>query len=136
MGFSGDVFTVVFLALILKLPLFVLVWVLWRAFRSADAERPPGDPLISRIALCGYCGARITVGYDAALLHGQATHIADRTGEATFDVETRLIRAAVTQPHHFAGEPEHCPDCGERTVWAPIEPIDLSGYAVAPGRPR
>jgi hypothetical protein len=133
MGISGDVWVVIFLALVLKLPLLLLLWAIWKGFRLHD-EQPTADPLISRMALCGYCGARITVGYDAALLHGQAAQIAQRTGEAAFDVETRLIRAAVTQPRHYPAEPEFCPDCGERTTWAPIEAIDLSGYAVAPGR--
>lgn len=134
MGFSGDVWAVIFLALVLKLPLLFLLWALWKAFRLHEDGQPPSDPLISRMALCGYCGARITVGYDAALLHGQAARIAERTGEATFDVETRLIRVAVTQPRHYPAEPEFCPDCGERTTWAPIPVIDLSDYAVAPGR--
>ena len=44
---------------------------------------------VARMALCGYCGTRITVGY-AAGVHQQATQIASRTGQATFDVETRL----------------------------------------------
>jgi hypothetical protein len=134
MGLSGDVWAVIFLALILKVPLMFLLWALWKGFSLQDTGPPPSDPTISRIALCGYCGSRITVGYDAAILHGQAERIAGRTGEATFDVETRLIRAAVTQPRHFPMEPEHCPDCGERTTWAPIQPIDLSDYARQPGR--
>ena len=133
MHISGDVWAVIFLALVLKLPLLLLLWALWKGFRLQE-ERPPSDPTISRMALCGYCGARITVGYDATLLHGQAVQIAGRTGEAAFDVETRLIRAAVTQPRHYPAEPEFCPDCGERTTWAPISPIDLSDYARTPGR--
>jgi hypothetical protein len=134
MGFSGDVWALVFLALVLKVPLLILVWVLWRAFRAQEREHPGGPPAVARMALCAYCGSRITVGYDAALVHGQATRIAGRTGEATFDVETRLIRATVMQPRHYAIEPDHCPDCGEPTVWVPIEPIDLSGHVATPGR--
>ena len=134
MGISGDVWAVIFLALVLKAPLLLLFWALWKGFRLQDEGPPPPDPTISRMALCGYCGARITVGYDAAILHEQATKIAGRTGEAAFDIETRLIRAAVTQPRHYPAEPEHCPDCGEHTTWAPIEPIDLTEYSRASGR--
>ena len=134
MGFSGDVWALIFLALVLKLPLLMLAWVLWRAFRAQERARPAVEPTVARMALCAYCGSRITAGYDAALVHGQAERIAGRTGEATFDVETRLIRATVMQPHHFATEPEQCPDCGEATVWVPIEPIDLSRHVTAPGR--
>ena len=127
---NGDLWALVFLGLVLKVPLIALVWVLWKAFRGADRANKTSAPFISRMALCGYYGSRITVGYDAELLHGQAERISQTTGEAAFDVETRLIRAAVTQPHHHPAEPEFCPDCGERTVWAPIEPIDLSSLAV------
>lgn len=128
---SGDVWALVFLGLVLKVPLIALIYVLWRAWRAQDETRHTTAPLISRMALCGYCGSRITVGYDAEVLHGQAQRISDRTGEAAFDVESRLIRAAVTQPHHHPVEPEFCIDCGERTVWLPIEPIDLSGFHVS-----
>ncbi len=127
---NGDLWALVFLGLVLKVPLIVLVWVLWKAFRRADSAHKSSAPFISRMALCGYCGSRITVGYDAELLHAQAQRISETSGEAAFDVESRLIRAAVTQPHHHPAEPEFCPDCGERTVWAPIEPIDLSSLAV------
>jgi hypothetical protein len=127
---NADLWALFFLAVVLKIPVVVLVWVLWKAFRAQDDAHKVSPPFISRMALCGYCGSRITVGYDANLLHEQAQRIAQRSGEAAFDVESRLIRAAVTQPHHHPAEPEHCPDCGERTVWLPIEPIDLSGHAV------
>src|ERR1700753_668915 len=126
----GDLWALIFLGLVLKLPLIALVVVLWRAFRAQDESKPATIPYISRMALCAYCGSRITVGYDAEVLHNQARHISERTGEAAFDVESRLIRAAVTQPHHHPAEPEFCPDCGERTVWAPIEPVDLSALHV------
>jgi len=131
-SFSGDVWTVVFLAVVLKVPLLVLVLALWRAFRLRDQDFPETNALVSRIALCAYCGSRITVGYDAVVLHEQAVGIAGKTGEATFDVESRLIQAQLREHHHFVVEPTRCPDCGEQAVWTPIEAIDLGN--VAPGR--
>jgi DNA-directed RNA polymerase subunit RPC12/RpoP len=133
-SFSGDVWTVVFLAVVLKLPLLVLVFALWRAFRIRDREVAQADALVSRIALCAYCGSRITVGYDAVALHEQAVAIARGTGEATFDVESRLIQGTLREHHHYVVEPVRCPDCGEQAVWTPIEAIDLG--TAAPGRRR
>lgn len=131
-SFNGDVWTVVFLAVILKLPLLVIVFALWKAFRIRDREQPQIDALVSRIALCAYCGSRITVGYDAVSVHAQAVAIARTTGEATFDVESRLIQTALREHHHYVVEPPRCPDCGEQAVWTPIEAIDLE--SVTSGR--
>ena len=131
---SGQFWVIFILGVVLKVPIFILGWVLWRAFRVRDQQNPPSDPVISRMALCAYCGSRITIGYDAELLHRQAVLVSESTGEGTFDIESRLIRAAVGQPRHYPDEPDFCPDCGEQTTWAPIEPIDLSGVAVTPGR--
>ncbi len=130
--FSGDVWALVFLALMLKIPLIGLAVALWFAFKRHDEIKPEVVPLRSQMALCGYCGTRITVGYDANLLHEQAHRIGTRTGEAVFDVESRLVRESLRQPNHYASEPRYCPGCGDEAVWTPIEPIDLS----ATGRPR
>ena len=130
--FSGDVWALVFLALMLKIPLIGLAVALWFAIKRHDEIKPEVVPLRSQMALCGYCGARITVGYDANLLHEQAHRIGTRTGEAVFDVESRLVRESLRQPNHYASEPRFCPGCGDEAVWTPIEPIDLS----ATGRPR
>jgi hypothetical protein len=130
--FSGDVWALVFLALMLKIPLIGLAVALWFAIKRHDEIRPEVVPLRSQMALCGYCGTRITVGYDANLLHEQAHRIGTRTGEAVFDVESRLVRESLRQPNHYASEPRFCPGCGDEAVWTPIEPIDLS----ATGRPR
>jgi hypothetical protein len=130
--FSGDVWALVFLALMLKIPLIGLGVALWFAIKRHDEIKPEVVPLRSQMALCGYCGSRITVGYDANLLHEQAHRIGTRTGEAVFDVESRLVRESLRQPNHYASEPRYCPGCGDEAVWTPIEPIDLS----ATGRPR
>lgn len=130
--FSGDVWALVFLGLMLKLPLIGIAVALWLAFRRYDEARPEQTPLQSRMALCAYCGTRITVGYDADVLHEQAHRIGSRTGEAVFEVESRLVREALRQSHHYASEPRYCPGCGDEAAWTPIEPIDLS----AAGRPR
>ncbi|MEP6641805.1 MAG: hypothetical protein ABJB93_07835 [Gaiellales bacterium] len=130
--FSGDVWALVFLGLMLKLPLIGIGVALWMAFKRTDAARPELTPLQSRMALCAYCGTRITVGYDADVLHEQAHRIGTRTGEAVFEVESRLVRQALRQSNHYASEPRYCPGCGDEAAWTPIEPIDLS----AAGRPR
>lgn len=130
--FSGDIWAVVFLALVLKLPLIGILVALWMAFKRQDEIRPELTPVRSQMALCAYCGTRITVGYDADLLHEQARRIGTRTGEAVFDIESRLVREALRQTNHYATEPRFCPGCGDEAAWTPIEPIDLS----AAGRPR
>ena len=130
--FSGDVWALVFLAIMLKLPLIGIAVALWMAFKRYDEVRPELTPLQSRMALCAYCGTRITVGYDADVLHEQAHRIGSRTGEAVFEVESRLVREALRQSNHYASEPRYCPGCGDEAAWTPIEPIDLS----AAGRPR
>jgi hypothetical protein len=129
--FSGDVWVVIFLALVLKLPLFGVLAALWIAFRKFDEDRPASAPPAARMSLCAYCGTRIALGYDAEGLHERATAIARTTGQAAFDVETRLVREAFAQPDHYPEEPRFCPGCGEETVWTPIEPIDLGS-----ARPR
>jgi hypothetical protein len=123
--FSGEVWVVIFLALVLKLPLFGILAALWVAFRKFDEDRPASAPPASRMALCAYCGTRIALGYDANALHERATVIAGETGQAAFDIETRLVREAFAQPGHYPDEPRRCPGCGEEAVWTPIEPIDL-----------
>jgi hypothetical protein len=130
--FSGDVWALVFLAIMLKLPLIGIAVALWMAFKRYDEVRHELTPLQSRMALCAYCGTRITVGYDANVLHEQAHRIGSRTGEAVFEVESRLVREALRQSNHYASEPRYCPGCGDEAAWTPIEPIDLS----AAGRPR
>jgi hypothetical protein len=123
--FSGEVWVVIFLALVLKLPLFGILAALWVAFRKFDEDRPASNPPASRMSLCAYCGTRIALGYDATGLHARATAIAAETGQAAFDIETRLVREAFAQPDHYPEEPRYCPGCGEEAVWTPIEPIDL-----------
>ena len=123
--FSGEVWVVIFLALVLKLPLFGILAALWIAFRKFDEDRPASAPQASRMSLCAYCGTRIALGYDATGLHERATAIAAETGQAAFDIETRLVREAFAQPDHYPEEPRYCPGCGEAAVWTPIEPIDL-----------
>jgi hypothetical protein len=129
--FSGDVWVVIFLALVLKLPLVGVLAALWIAFRKFDEDRPASAPPAARMSLCAYCGTRIALGYDSVALHERATAIARRTGQAAFDVETRLVREALAQPDHYPEEPSYCPGCGEEAVWTPIEPIDLGA-----ARPR
>ena len=134
--FSGDVWALVFLALMLKIPLIGLAVALWFAIKRHDEIKPEVVPLRSQMALCGYCGARITVGYDASIVHERAMGIAARTGQAAFDVETRLVREELSLPDRYAVEPTRCPGCGEQTVWVPIEPLDdESTAALQPVRP-
>jgi hypothetical protein len=123
--FSGEVWVVIFLALVLKLPLVGILAALWFGFRKFDEDRPASAPPASRMALCAYCGTRISLGYDSAALHERATAIASQTGQAAFDIETRLVREAFAQPDHYPDEPRLCPGCGADAVWTPIEPIDL-----------
>jgi len=134
----ADFWVVIFLAVVLKLPLIGLFSAIWYAAKlgdEANAQREHGPP-VSRMSLCGYCGARITVGYDAAQVHKKAVGIAARTGQAAFDVETRLVREELALPDHYAIEPTRCPGCGEHTVWAPIEPLDEdTGRTLDPVRP-
>lgn len=127
---GGDVWAVVFLALILKLPLAGILAALWMAFKRADSAQSPAMPLESRMALCAYCGTRITIGYDAARLHGEAEKIARRSGQAAFDVETRLVREALARSDHYTQEPRLCPGCGDEAVWTPIEPVRLEAGRV------
>ncbi|HET7171165.1 MAG TPA: hypothetical protein VFI18_05990 [Gaiellales bacterium] len=129
--FSGEVWVVIFLALVLKLPLFGVLAAIWIGFRKFDSDRPAAAPPAARMSLCAYCGTRIALGYDAGALHERATAIASRTGQAAFDIETRLVREAFAQPDHYPEEPRFCPGCGEEAVWTPIEPIDLGA-----ARPR
>ena len=122
---SADVWVVIFLALVLKLPLVGILVALWLAFRRFDEDRPSTGTPALRMALCAYCGTRITLGYDAARLHTEAECIARRTGQAAFDVETRLVREALMEADHYAEEPRFCPGCGADAVWTEIEPIEL-----------
>jgi hypothetical protein len=121
--------TVIFLGVVLKIPLIFLFWAIWRAAKMFDAQEPPPMPQTSRLALCAYCGTRITVGYDAAAVHLRAAQIAERTGQAAFDIESRLVREELSRPRHYAIEPSRCPGCGEIAAWAPIEPLDEESMA-------
>jgi hypothetical protein len=89
------------------------------------------------MALCGYCGTRITVGYDAAGVNRRAKEIAARTGQAAFDVETRLVREELAQPERHVVEPTRCPGCGEPAAWVTIEPLTAAAArAIDPVGPR
>lgn len=113
-----------FLAVALKLPLVGLFAAIWYAAKLGDQAHQIHAAPVSHMALCGFCGARITVGYDAGIVHERAIGIAARTGQAAFDVETRLVREELSLPDRYAVEPTRCPGCGEHTVWVPIEPLD------------
>jgi hypothetical protein len=115
---------VMFLAVALKLPLVGLFAAIWYAAKLGDQAHQIHAAPVSHMALCGFCGARITVGYDAGIVHERAIGIAARTGQAAFDVETRLVREELSLPDRYAVEPTRCPGCGEHTVWVPIEPLD------------
>jgi hypothetical protein len=133
----ADFWVVMFLAVALKLPLIGLFTAIWYAARLGDQAHAGRIGLpVSRMALCSFCGARITVGYDAAQVHQRATGIAARTGQAAFDVETRLVREELSLPDRYAVEPTRCPACGEHTVWVSIEPLDEdTARAFDPVRP-
>jgi hypothetical protein len=127
---------VMFLAVALKLPLIGLFTAIWYAAKLGDQAHEVHATPISRMALCGYCGSRITIGYDATVVHQRAAGIAARTGQAAFDVETRLVREELALPDRYPVEPTRCPGCGEHTVWAPIEALpDGAALALEPLRP-
>ena len=120
----AEFWTVILLAVVLKLPLALVLWAIWYGAKLADRAETPPPVHEQRMALCGYCGHRIAIGYDAAEMHREATLIAASTGEAPFDVETRLIRRELAEPDHFPVEPTRCPGCGESAAWAPIDVLD------------
>ena len=133
---DDELWTVIILMVVLKLPLAWVLWAIWYGARLADRVGDVPPEYHRRLALCGYCGHRIVVGYDAGDVHRQATLIATSTGEAPFDVETRLIREELSQPGSYPIEPGRCPGCGETGAWVPIEPLDeLTSRALAPARP-
>jgi hypothetical protein len=115
---------VIMLGFLLKVPIAFLLWVLWKGFRLFDEAEPPPPVRTRTHMLCGYCGHRIAVGYDAELVHVEAVKVAQSTGQAAFDVETRLIRAEFGQPDSFPVEPTRCPGCGENSVWVAIPALD------------
>ncbi len=121
---SADLWAFVILALVLKIPVLGLLWVLWKAATLDDRARPASGPPTERMVLCAYCGTRITVGYDAVRLNTQASDISATTGQAAFDVEARLVQKELAQPGHFALEPRACPGCGEQAVWVAIDPLE------------
>jgi hypothetical protein len=128
---------VMFLAVALKLPLIGLFTAIWYAAKLGDQAHEVHATPISRMALCGYCGSRITIGYDATVVHERAAGIAARTGQAAFDVETRLVREELSLPDRYVVEPTRCPGCGELTVWVPIEPLaEGPAQALQPVRPE
>jgi hypothetical protein len=128
---------VMFLAVALKLPLIGLFIAIWYAAKLGDEAQPPYAPPVARMALCGYCGTRITVGYDAAGVNRRAKEIASRTGQAAFDVETRLVREELAQPERHVVEPTRCPGCGEPAAWVTIEPLTpAAARAIDPVGPR
>ena len=49
--FSGEVWVVIFLALILKLPLFGVLAAIWIAFRKFDEDRPASGPFWSALVV-------------------------------------------------------------------------------------
>jgi hypothetical protein len=132
----AEFWTVILLAVVLKLPLALVLWAIWYGAKLADRAETPPPVHEQRMALCGYCGHRIAIGYDAAEMHREATLIAASTGEAPFDVETRLIRRELAEPDHFPIEPTRCPGCGESAAWAAIGTLDdLTSAALASVRP-
>ena len=120
----AEFWTVILLAVVLKLPLALVLWAIWYGAKLADRAETPPPVHEQRMALCGYCGHRIAIGYDAAEMHREATLIAASTGEAPFDVETRLIRRELAEPDHFPVEPTRCPGCGESAAWVAIDTLD------------
>jgi hypothetical protein len=133
----ADFWMVMFLAVALKLPLIGLFIAIWYAAKLGDEAQPPYAPPVARMALCGYCGTRITVGYDAAGVNRRAKEIASRTGQAAFDVETRLVREELAQPERHVVEPTRCPGCGEPAAWVTIEPLTAAAArAIDPVGPR
>jgi hypothetical protein len=132
----AEFWTVILLAVVLKLPLALVLWAIWYGAKLADRAETPPPVHEQRMALCGYCGHRIAVGYDAAEMHREATLIAASTGEAPFDVETRLIRRELAEPDHFPVEPTRCPGCGESAAWVAIDTLDdETSAALASVRP-
>ena len=133
---SADLWTFVFLALILKVPVLGVLGAIWYAARNQDRITSHALPQTAQLALCAYCGTCITTGYDAFAIHAQAERVAAGSGEALFDIETRLVREAMRGPGHFVVAPERCPGCGEQAVWAPIEPLDRSRAPLLASPPR
>jgi hypothetical protein len=133
---SADLWTFVFLALILKIPLLGVLGAIWYAARQRDRSNAEPLPPTARMALCAYCGTRITMGYDAVAIHAEAARVAAGSGEALFDVETRLVRDALRGADHFVVEPDRCPGCGELAVWTPIEPLDPARQPLLSGPSR
>lgn len=132
----ADFWMVMILAVVLKLPLIGLFTAIWYAAKLGDQAHERHGAPVSRMALCSYCGNRITVGYDATVVHHRAASIAARTGQAAFDVETRLVREELALPDRYVVEPTRCPGCGEQTVWVPIEPLsEDTAIALSPLRP-
>jgi hypothetical protein len=132
----AEFWTVIILAVVLKAPLALVLWAIWYGAKLADRVETPPPVHERRMALCGYCGHRIAIGYDAAEMHREASLIAASTGEATFDVETRLIRRELAEPDHFPVEPTRCPGCGETAAWVAIDALDdQTAAALASVRP-
>jgi hypothetical protein len=132
----ADFWMVMILAVALKLPLIGLFTAIWYAAKLGDQAHEVHVAPVSRMALCSYCGSRITVGYDASMVHQRAAGIAARTGQAAFDVETRLVREELALPDRYVVEPTRCPGCGEQSVWVPIEPLpDAHAEALTAVRP-
>ena len=133
---SADFWMVMFLAVALKLPLIGLFAAIWYAAKLGDRAQAAHAAPESRMALCGYCGLRITLGYDASTVHQRAAGIAARTGQAAFDVETRLVREELAMPDRYVVEPSRCPGCGEAAAWVAIEPLpEGAARALEPVRP-
>jgi len=132
----AEFWTVILLAVVLKLPLALVLWAIWYGAKLADRAETPPPVHERRMALCGYCGHRIALGYDAAEMHREATLIAASTGEAPFEVETRLIRRELAEPDHFPVEPTRCPGCGESAAGVAIDTLDdETSAALASVRP-
>jgi hypothetical protein len=125
---SPDFWTFVILGLLLKVPILAVLGAIWLAARAQDDRHRPRPVAHASMALCAYCGTHVTIGYDAAAVGETARRIATTTGEATFDVEARLVREHTSGPHRYPALPDSCPDCGERAAWAPIAPLDLGAH--------
>ena len=142
---------VIFLAVVLKLPLLLVLWAIWY---GGQAGRQGGDrrlPCASqRMALCGYCGHRIAVGYDAAEMHREAPRSPRRTGRGavrrrdaadpraswrspTASPSSRRAARAAARPRHGPRSRRWTTRLGRAGVGAAVGPELGLGARIAPG---